>query len=370
MDERTRFSFSLEKLSDTTEAFVDVVTEVVVEEEEEEEEEEGRVKPLSELTKHDYKVNRLRWYTHNCLPVGLHGSTLRVHTVSDHLCVCGGVLQDDSPNKSLLYCPIRNLTRWFKADSDVPQYFSASVVLQDELILIGGVSAVDGKCTTALSSYDFNAQVWVQRYPPLPTPRSSPSAFIYAEYLVVIGGQNDQREILSVVEVLHLPTQVWETSARLPVPVAGTSTVVCGNIAYLVGGVGQSSCTQSVQSAPVRKILSSCHRFSILSSIASEFTSSKNIWEKLHECPFTKMTALCAGNQLLAFGGEQVTKSAQAEPAEWIWIYDQDENTWSPVQGMPSPRKLCAVTMSPEGDVVIIGGEPDHTKIDISEVMG
>ncbi len=346
-----------------------------MEEEEEEEEDEGdrrggdKSKPLSERTKHDYKMNRLTWYTHNCLPVSLHGYTIRVHQFSDQLCVCGGIMEDNSPNRSLLYCPIKNLTRWSRASADAPQYLSASAVIQNEVVLISGISAVDGKCTGALSSYDFTADVWVQRYPPLPTPRSSASSFFYADYLVVLGGRNEQGEVVGVVEVLHIPTQVWETSSQLPVPVAGASTVVCGKTVYLMGGTGQSTDIQSVQSALVRKILSSCHRFSLLSSLTPDFMSSRNIWQLLHDCPFTKMTAMCSGNQLLAFGGEQLTKSANLEPAEWIWIYDPSDNTWSPVQGMPSPRKLCGVTMLPDNNVVIVGGDPDFTKIDIAEII-
>ena len=35
---------------------------------------------------------------------------------------------------------------------------------------------------------ELKAQVWVQRFPNLPTPRSSAAAFICGDYLVVVGG--------------------------------------------------------------------------------------------------------------------------------------------------------------------------------------
>ena len=314
---------------------------------------------------HNYKVKPLTWYSHHCLPQGLHGSTLRVHEFEERLYVCSGATNDGLPNKALFHCSVRNLTRWTRADPDVPQYYSASAIIQGDVVLISGLGAVDGKCTGSLSSYDSRAHVWVQRYPPLPTPRSSASAFVYGDYLVVIGGQNDNGEPLNVVEALHVPTQTWETAAHLPIEVAGASVVVCGDMAYLVGGYNRTLCLQVVYCASVRSILASCRRFFSF----SDKIISRGIWKQLHDCPFTKMTALCSGNQLLAFGGEEVTKAAKCHPAEWIWCYDREENTWTPVQGMPSARKLCCVTMLPNNNMVIIGGEPDFSRIDIAEIV-
>ena len=135
-----------------------------------------------------YKVRPLTWYSHHCLPQGLQGSTLRVHEFGDRLYVCSGATNDGLPNKAIFHCSVRNLTRWVRADPDVPQYYSASAIIQGEVVLISGLGAVDGKCTGLLSSYDSKAHVWVQRLPPLPTPRSSASAFVYGDYLVVVGG--------------------------------------------------------------------------------------------------------------------------------------------------------------------------------------
>ena len=314
---------------------------------------------------HSYKMKPLTWYSHHCLPQGLQGSTLRVHEFEDRLYVCSGATNDGLPNKAVFHCSVRNLTRWVRADPDVPQYYSASAIIRGEVVLISGLGAVNGKCTGLLSSYDSKAHVWVQRLPPLPTPRSSASAFVYGDYLVVIGGQNDSGDPLNVVEVLHVPTQTWETAAYLPINVVGASVVVCGDMAYLVGGHDGQLCLQVVYCASVRSVLASCRRFSNFSGKVM----SRGIWRKLHDCPFTKMTALCGGNQLLAFGGEEVTKAAKSHAAEWIWCYDSENNTWTPVQGMPSARKLCCVTMLPNNSMVIIGGEPDYRRIDIAEIV-
>ena len=388
-----RFSFTTNKL--LGKAGSAEITEVVMEEQggEEEEEDEEReeelyeeeernttsqllhrevelVKSLQLCSKRDFKMNKLTWYTHKCLPLSLHGSTLQLHPLSNRLYLCGGVTSENIPNDALLYCSTKNYSKWSKVGPGVPQFYCPSVMLEDELLLISGISAGDKRLTSALSSYNFSSQLWVQTHSPLPTPRSSASAFVYREYLIVMGGQNERGEIVGTVDVLHLPTQHWYSAPSLLIPAAGASAVVCENVVYLVGGVGRSTWIQSVQCAKVRKIISSSQHSSLdtHASLKEASNGSSNIWKQLHDCPFTKMTAVCSGNQLLTLGGEQLTRNAIADPSEWIWIYDREEDTWSPVQGMPSARKLCAVTMLPDS-MVIIGGEPHYTHIDIAEIM-
>ena len=318
----------------------------------------------TEIARRSYKVKKLSWYTHKCLPRGLQGATLRVHECGGRLYACGGANEDGSPNKGIYSCPVQNLTRWVKAMPDAPQYYCASAVVQGELVLISGLSSSDGKCTGTLLSYDAKAQVWVSRYPPIPTPRSSAAAFVYADYLIVVGGQTSDGDATSVVEVLHIATQTWATATRLPEKIVGQSVAVCGDTAYLVGGSNGSSCVRSLYTASVRKIVSSCHRFALLASV----DRVGKVWKQHGDCPFTMMVAACSGNQLLAFGGEEVTKAA-THPSEWIWIYDPDQDTWTPIQSMPSARKLCCITFLPDNNLVILGGYPDFNRIDIAEII-
>ena len=184
----------------------------------------------AEIARRNYKVQRLTWFSHKCLPNGLQGSTLRVHQSGEKLLLCGGVNEDGSPNTAVYACPVRNLTRWARLDPDPQQYYSTSAIIQDELVLIGGLISSNGRCTGILSSYDNKARVWVQRFPNLPTPRSSAAAFVYGDYLVVAGGQNEDGDSVNVVEVLNITTQKWETSTRLPAKLAGQSVAVCGDL--------------------------------------------------------------------------------------------------------------------------------------------
>lgn len=317
-----------------------------------------------EIARRSYKVKKLMWYTHKCLPSGLQGSTLRVHECGGKLYMCGGANEDGSPNKCVYHCPVQNLTRWEKAIPDAPQYYCASAIIQGELVLISGLNSSDDKCTGTLLSYDPKANVWVSRLPSIPTPRSSAAAFVYGEYLIVVGGQNSDGDAVNVVEVLHITTQTWETASRLPEKIAGQSIAVCGDTVYLVGGSDGSACVRSLYVASVRRIISSCHRFALLASI----DIGAKVWKQQRDCPFTMMVAACTGNQLLAFGGEEVTK-AESHPSDWIWIYDPDQDTWTPVQNMPSARKLCCITFLPDNNLIILGGNPDFNRIDITEII-
>ena len=112
------------------------------------------------------------------------------------------------------------------------------------------------------------------------------------------------------------------------------------------------------------KIISSSHYFAMF---ASTDRSSK-VWKQLCDCPFIMMATTSSGNQPLAMGGVEVTKAAN-QPAEWIWLYDPDQDSWTPVQSMPSARKLCCTVVLVDNTLIVIGGEPDFHTVDIAEIV-
>lgn len=310
-------------------------------------------------------LNRLKWHSQPSLPDGLHGSTLRVHECGDRLYICGGAHEDGTPNMSVYYCSTQNVTHCTKVAASAPQYYCGSAIINDELVLIGGLNSSSNTCTRALSSYDARAQLWVTRLPPLPTPRSSSATVVCSNYLVVVGGQDEDGETVGTVEVLHIPSKSWETAAGLPVNVAGQSVALCNNTIYLLGGIDGSACLQSVYAASIESIIASCHRASMFSSI----NRAGRVWKQVCDCPFPLMVAVANCDQLLALGGTRESNAADNVLVDLIWVYDESRNVWAQIQNMPSPCRLCSVIVLSDNNMLIVGGEPNFWQIDIAELV-
>ena len=329
----------------------------------------GAYESLEDLDANDssqqhYKEQRFKWFSHNCLPVGLQGSTLKLHHCDGRLYLCGGAKEDGSPNTTVYTCSVRKLTHWEALSPETPQHHSASVIIHNELVLVGGHVDGDSKCTGALTSYDHRARNWVARLPAMPTPRASAAAFVVGDYLIVSGGQKGEGEVTNAMEVLHIPSQKWEAAARLPESLAGQSVAVCSNEVFLVGGLDAEGAKVSVYTATIPKILSSCRLFSLFTTT----DRAGRIWRQLFDCPFSLMTIVCINEHLFAIGGQEVTKATE-QPAGLIWMYSRERNTWTPVQRLPSARQLCCAAVLPDHRLVVVGGDPQFTSVEIAEMQ-
>ena len=314
-----------------------------------------------------YKQRQMVWTSHNCLPCGLQGSTLRLHLCDQRLYLCGGAREDSTPNREVLVSRVDSLSRWETLKPNPSQHHSASVIIHNQLVLVGGLDSVTGQCTGTLSSYDSETGTWVQRLPPLPTPRASAAAFVSGDYLVVIGGERRVGELVNVVEVLHIPSSRWEAATRLPQGMAGQSVALCGNEVYLLGGIDKTGPTTKVYVASIPKILSSCRFFSLFAGT----DRTGQLWRQLSDSPFPLMTAISFEENLFGLGGQEVTGGGE-QPAGLIWLCsleeEEGEGVWSPVQRLPSGRQLCCAAVLPDHRLVIAGGLPQFTTVDIAQM--
>lgn len=320
------------------------------------------------------KKSTFKWQSHRCLREGLHGLTFRAHRTHSRIFLCGGATGTDQPNISVYFCPRRNITRWAKVATDAIQYYCASVVYRTELVLIGGFSTANHRCTSLISTYDFAANVWLEKLPQLPTACSSAAATIWNDYLFVLGGTDDSGRLLDTIQVLHLSRQQWVSVFPLPFAVAGASAVTYQGRIYVLGGMTGEGLTRRVYSFSPDQLLATA------STLAKFTKSSSHIWLMHQDSPCTVMSCCIYSNHLLAAGGIESTGSMSA-PSELLWRLNvnngEEEKSktlshtgnWTVVSKMHTARKLCAIVPVSSSTLAVAGGNPYYSVLDIAEIM-
>ncbi len=315
-----------------------------------------------ERSKMVIKECKFTWSSHRCLIEGLQGVTLKAHTIRSDVYLCSGATATGQPNNRVFYCSIRTLNQWDTLSEEAPQYYAASVIINHELVLIGGINAIDNTCSKLLSTYDFNEKTWLEVLPPLPSARSAAAAITWGDYVFVVGGINSSGKFMDSVQILHLPSQQWNSALSLPIPLAGTSIVVYRSRLYVMGGSSSYGLVKSLYSISIDNLLASTSRINRL-------TSSNAIWCRHQDCPYTMMSLCLFSGYMIALGGNETTASL-SQPAEWVWAYfpEDEYQNWTLVQRMNTPRKLCCCIPLSSSRLGIFGGNPFYSVVDVATV--
>ena len=99
--------------------------------------------------------------------------------------------------------------------AELPQYqtkFFGMTVINSKLVLVGGLDG--GRFSKVLSVWEADSIEWTHPYPEMPTARSSCSAVVYKEWLIVAGGVS--RRLASSVEVMNTDTKLELHEAHVP----------------------------------------------------------------------------------------------------------------------------------------------------------
>ena len=293
---------------------------------------------------------------------GLQGVTLRAHTIRSDVFLCSGATATGQPNTRVFKSSVRKINEWETLPEEAPQYYAASVVINHELVLIGGIDDSDSTCSRLLSTYDFNAKAWVEVLPPLPSARSAAAATTWGDYLFVIGGINQSGKFMDTVQVLHLPSLQWSTVLPLPCPIAGASILVYRSRLYVMGGSSREGLVKTLYSIGIDNLLASSSRLNRL-------TSSTAVWSRHQDCPYTMMSLCLFNGYMVAVGGNETTASI-SQPAEWVWAFFPDDEcqNWTLVQRMNSPRKLCCCAPLSSSLLGVFGGNPFYSVVDVASV--
>ena len=214
--------------------------------------------------------------------------------------------------------------KWNKR-SECPHVNPGLVIINDLLTAVGG--GVGGDSTKKLTTLTRNN--WVETFPPMQTPRVEPAVVHYGDYVIVVGGDREERG----VELFHIPSLLWSTVTSLPSPLYNITATLCHDeiIAMDYRGCG---CTMNI------KLL--------LSEIRLEGSSTAlSQWTSLPECPVVWPT-------LSSLSGQPLVVSL-------IGIFQLKERQWVRIGDVPVLMYHCIVCVVCD-QMVVVGGR--YTAID------
>ena len=287
------------------------------------------------------------------MPFGMSMSPKLV-VIDNNVYIGGGVLAGEKSHMVVVY-NLHSLL-W----GELPNYeYSAfgMAEINKQLVVIGGARS-DHK-TNILGVWDEKEGSWTHPFPPMPTPRNSPSAVSYHRWLVVAGGFGSAYAHTSEVEILNTITREWYKAAPLPIGCSHASSVVVGNMWYLLGGNYERNCNE-------KSSFSVCLNAFLFDAI-SHTPSESSLWQALPDPPLRAASVSTVKGTLLVVGGRHDDYGSDPESA--IYLFKPSNKSWIKIGDLPTGRAKCGCTVLPTGEVFVAGGFDSSQRVDIATVI-
>ena len=220
----------------------------------------------------------------------------------------------------------------------------AMTTIHNKLVLVGGRHNLDA--VDQLGVWQTDSNKWTRPFPPMPIPRSCPSATSYKHWLVVAGGHN-RRINFSSIEVLNVDNNQWSAGPSTLTHWRSMKSTTIGDTWYLMGGYG-------VGGDPTD---SYCVSLEALASHSA--TDGSNLWRKLPSLNYSYSCPLNIEGSLLAFGGLNRKKQCGVST---IQRYVHETNTWVAAGELPLGVYDCTCIMT-SGKLYMIGGHDTKTSL-------
>lgn len=246
--------------------------------------------------------------------------------VEGKIYIGGGVVKSGDFNL-LEYTQARHQWKVIKS----PLCYFSMAVFSNQLVIAGGRDE-EGCVCRQVWTLDCHSHNWSQPFPDLPTAREWASALSYMRWVVVVGGEGN-----NCVDVLDTVLRQWYTALPLPDDALRPSLAVIQSMLCVNGAISIS--------------------FPALISDALCKSQAQNKQDKLTSAewfisstPATPSFVVAFHDTLLAMGGGRL-------PSSDIMVYLPHAEQWIKVAELPTPRCLCACTILPDTEkLVVIGG--------------
>ena len=288
----------------------------------------GTLLPAINLPQAKAADTQSSWTTMAPMPTAREG--LGVAVVSGKIFAIGGLNENNQPvNTNEMYNPQTNL--WTTV-TPMPTSRSgfAITVYQNKIYCIGGTvgTGVSMGYVGNNEMYDPVSNTWETKTS-MPTPRADLCANLVNDEIYLIGGKKYSSVTpfyneTNINEVYNPANDSWTTKTAIPTPVQGyASTVVDGKI-YFMGG--------SLQSLPLQN--------SLTTSASQVYDPKNDTWSSGTALPYAVSYGAAAATEgfmapakiycIGGYSGGEFSGQAQA--------YNFENNSWSPVESMPTPR--------------------------------
>jgi N-acetylneuraminic acid mutarotase len=209
----------------------------------------------------------------------------------------------------------------------------------DSLFLNGGVTAVNGKNvpSTQFLLYRFTQDAWSIEKPAF-LPRANHSSFIFANSLHLIGGKNQDGNIVSQTETYDISPHQWLLHPFLSQETRYFASAAVGSEIFLFGGRRGPLTLDSVNKLDV----------------------STNTWDTniaRLPIPLSHQIAITYQDEIYLFGG----LTQDDEVADMAYRFSPGDNSWSELAAAPTKNDRSAMVRY-KGKIYRLGGTQNDTE--------
>ena len=220
----------------------------------------------------------------------------------------------------------------------------AMTAINNQLVLVGGKEQ-DYNQIKVLGVWDSNIKQWTHPYTEMLTARTSCSAVVYKEWLVVAGGYRFPGTYLSSVEIMNTNTKQWYAGPPTPTLWSCMRTAVVGDKCYFMGGLISRDSKDKVYTVSLSALTSG------LTSKEPRINKSP-MWNEISGLKLIYSTPLSISGSLIAVGGAKDSNKSTS-----IHLYQPDTVKWVKVGDLPTPRWDCISAMITDKEMLVSGGE-------------
>ena len=191
---------------------------------------------------------QLDWRRGPDMPFSMSNSIQSVEV--DGTVYVGGGYADRAEDEYIVMTYDMQSCKWHTLPLYSARYF-AMTTIHNKLILVGGYRA---NYVDQLGMWKTDSNQWTRPFPPMPTPRSYPSANSYKHWLVVAGGLG--KVSLSTVEVLDIDNKQWSTAPSTPITWHSMKSTIISDTWYLKEGRQYATATTDLYSVSLEALVS------------------------------------------------------------------------------------------------------------------